>query len=685
MSTLCYGNELIVHYEGNEIRVWNSQESRTFCDRRWICKHQISCVTVQGSEILFGTLTGSLWSLQMIAGSDLKATKIPTPLPEDAITHVRSLNETTILIFKGSRIHRVRWKTKQNPQKAITNRDCFFLDIDNFLKAQQPWVDEQGNSGFVFLDVSFTGYVFLADTKGTTLLGNLMTRVLTPIATNFLSACFLFTSSTKVTYVLSSTTASTYQINTIDVESEKIQYIWGDKELESGCQFEEQQSITAYNGKIARVQGGYLEVQDFNHLRNTDGPLHFDRIIHFAGCSVGNVIHGALLVENRELQKSIYTWTYSNGEIKPYLLQPISHNEKYTRIARNESLIAVCSETQKKKMTSFVDVLIWQKPFKFQRIPVSSEVIDFTKHSADSFCVATQTEIILVDEKNFEIEKYEECAIAVRYNHHTKGWKRLLRTKVTYKDYHENEQVKNYVIDPCGQNWIIITSEGVLTWYREGERKSKRSNVSESLILLGFLKGEKVITYDESNDPTIRCYTLRCEEEEEEEEEEKSEQNDFVEEESDSFSFSSDSFSSDENEFEEESDENESDENLNENESEDESGESESDENKSDENESEEESDENESEDEFGESDENESDESNENESDENERSVNFTLFAEDKDKHDWEIQECLGLSTIHVVDDVIFLVTPEDLSVLENQEVRNLLKTDSREEYEFA
>jgi len=86
------------------------------------------------------------------------------------------------------------------------------------------------------------------------------------------------------------------------------------------------------------------------------------------------------------------------------------------------------------------------------------------------------------------------------------------------------------------------------------------------------------------------------------------------------------------------------------------------------------------------ESDENESeDESDENEFDENERSVNFTLFAEDKDEHDWEIQECLGLSTIHVIGDVIFLVTPEDLSVLENQEVRNLLETDPREKYEFA
>jgi len=644
MSTLCYGKELIVQLQKkNFIQVWNSQKPSPFCETRWTCDHEISCVAVEGSEIIFGTLTGSLWSLQM---RNLKATEILTQT-EAAITQVRSLNETTILIFEGSRIHRVRRKTKQNPQKAIStstpNRDCLFLNIENFLKA---------HSGFVFLDVSFTGYVFLGDTKGTTLLGKLMTTVLTPIATNFLSACFLFTSSTKVTYVLSSTTASTYQINTIDVESEKIQYIWGDKELESGCQFEEQ-SITAYNGKIARVQGGHLEVQDFNHLRNTDGPLHFDKIIHFAGCSVGNVIHGALLVENRELQKSIYIWTYSNGEIKPYLLQPIPHNQKYTRIARNESLLAVCSETQ----NSFVDVLIRRKSFRSQRIPVSSKVIDFTKHSADSFCVATETEIILVDEKNFEIIKYEERAIAVCYNHRTKRWKRLLRTKVTYKDYHGNEQVKNYVIDPYGQNWIIITSEGVLNWYREGERKSKRSNVSESLILLGFFEGGKIITYDGSGDPMIRCYTLReddkneCEEEEEEEEE-KSEQNDFVEEESDSFSFSSDSFSSDSSSDSFSSDENESDE---------------SDENESDE------------------SDENKSDENESDESDENERSVDFTLFAEDKDKHDWEIQECLGFSTIHVIGGVIFLVTPEGLSVLENQEVRNLLKTDPKEEYEFA
>jgi hypothetical protein len=80
-------------------------------------------------------------------------------------------------------------------------------------------------------------------------------------------------------------------------------------------------------------------------------------------------------------------------------------------------------------------------------------------------CFATETEIILVDEKNFEIEKYEE------------------RAKVTYKDYHGNEQVKNYVIDPYGHNWIIITSEGVLNWYREGERKSKRSHVSHLSFL----------------------------------------------------------------------------------------------------------------------------------------------------------------------------------------------------------
>ncbi len=654
MSTLCYGKELIVQLQKkNFIQVWNSQKPSTFCETRWKCDHEISCVAVEGSEIIFGTFTGTLWSLQRRAESDLEATEIPTQT-EGAITQVRSLDETTILIFEGSRIHRVRRKTKQNPQKAITNRDCFFLDIGNFLKAQQPWVEEQGNSGFVFLDISFTGYIFLGDTKGTTLLGNLTTRDLKPIATNFLSACFLFTSSRKVTYVLSSTTASTYQINTIDVKSEKIEYIWGDKELELGCQFEEQ-SITAYNGKIARVQGGHLEVRDFNHLHNTDGPLHFDGIIHFAGCSVGNVIHGALLVENRELQR-IYAWTYRNGEIESYLLQPIPHNQKYTRVARNESLLAVCSETQ----NSFVDVLIWRKSFRSQRIPVSSKVIDFTKHSADSFCVATETEIILVDEKNFEIIKFEERAIAVRYNHQTERWKRLLRAKVTYKDYYGNEQVKDYAIDPYGQNWIIITSEGILDWYREGERKSKRSNVSESLILLGCFEGGKVITYDESGDPMIRCYTLRqddkngCEEEEEEEE-----NSEIVEEEFD----------------ENDSDENESDEN--------ESDENESDENESDENESDEnDSDENENESDENDSDENDSDE---NDSDENERSGNFTLFAEDKDKHDWEIQKSLGRSAIHVIGDVIFLVTPEDLSVLENQEVRNLLKTDSREEYEFA
>jgi len=673
MSTLCYGNEFIVHYEGKEIRVWKVQESGTFredCDRRWTCKHKISCVTVEGSEIILGTLTGSLWSLRMRAGSDIEEKEIPTQLPtEGAITHVRLLNGTTILIFKESCVHKVRRKSDQNPQKEITftpNRDCFFLYIDSLLKDQK--LDEQENLGFVFLDVSFTGrYVFLGDTKGTTLLGNLTTYDLTPIARNFLSACFLFTSSTKVTYVLSSTAASTYQINTVDVKSKKIQHIWGDKELESGCQFEEQ-SITAYNGKIAQVQDGRPKVQDFNHLRNIDGPLHFDRIIHFAAiadCSITNVIHGALLVENRKFQ-SICTWTYSNGKIKPYSLQQISHNKKYTRIARNESLLAVCSETQKKKMTSFVDVLIWRNSSTFQRIPVSSKVIDFTKHFADSFCVATETEIILVNEKNFKIKKYEEGAIAVRYNHQTKRWKRLLRTKVTYKDCNENEQVNNYVIDPYGQNWIIAdTDEGVLNWYREGERKSMRLNVSETLTLLGFFEGEKIITYDESGDPMIRCYTLRvrkddenqCEEEEEEEKEEEEEEEE-----------------SDENELKNESRESESDEN--------ESDESESDESESDENESDEsESDENESD----ESDSNEND-SNENDSDENDSDENDSAENELNEwNHDWEIQQCLGLSTIHVIGDVTFLVTPEDLSVLENQEVRNLLKTDFREESEFA
>jgi hypothetical protein len=323
MSTICYGKELIVQFQKNFIRVWNSQKPSTFCETRWICEQEISCVAVEGYEILIGTLTGNLWSLQMIAGSEPKSKKILAKEDaEAAITQVRSLNETTIVIFKRSGIYSVGRETKQNPQKAITsNRDCFFLDIGKFLNAQEQWVDEQGNSGFVFLDVSFTGYVFLGDTKGTTLLGNLMTGDLQPIAENFLSACFLFTSSTKVIYVLSSTTASTYQIHTFDVESMNKKHIWGEKELESGYQFKGP-SITAYNGKIAQVQDGRLEVQDFNHLRYIDGPWQFDKIIHFAGCSVDNVIHGALLVENRELQH-IYTWTYRNGKFKLYLSQRI--------------------------------------------------------------------------------------------------------------------------------------------------------------------------------------------------------------------------------------------------------------------------------------------------------------------------------------------------------------------------
>jgi hypothetical protein len=260
-------------------------------------------------------------------------------------------------------------------------------------------------------------------------------------------------------------------------------------------------------------------------------------------------------------------------------------------------------------------------------------VIDFTEHSAHSFCVATETEIVLVDGQNIKVKKYRKRAIAVRYNPQTKKWKRLLRTKVTYKDFNGKEQVKNYVIDPYGKNWIIITSDGVLDWFREGERQSKRSNVSESLILRGFFEGGKVITCDESGDPMIRGYTLENDDkneckEVEEKEEEKSEQDDFVEEESD----------------ENESDENESDEN---------------------------------------ESDENESDENDfaEEQSDEND----FTLFDEDAYRHDWEIQECLDPSTIHGVGDKIFLVTPYYLSIIRNQKVRILLEKDAREEFEFA
>lgn len=175
-----------MQFQKNFIRVWNSQKPSKFSDTRWLCEHEISCVAVEGYEILIGTLTGSLWSLQMIAGSNPEPNEILAKKDAGAaITQVRLLNETTIVIFQRSGIHKVRRKTKQNPQKAITPcRDCFYLD---FFNAQKQWL---GISEFVVLDVSFPGYVFLGNTKGTTLLGNLMTRDLQPIAKNFLSACF---------------------------------------------------------------------------------------------------------------------------------------------------------------------------------------------------------------------------------------------------------------------------------------------------------------------------------------------------------------------------------------------------------------------------------------------------------------------------------------------------------------
>ena len=321
----------------------------------------------------------------------------------------------------------------------------------------------------------------------------------------FFEHCFSGRGDISGALAFLSSTSFAYQIHTFNVDSMEKCHIWCGKEV------------------------------GFNILNFQCKPSQFDWIIHFAAWSDDDVIHGALLVERDELQY-VCTWTYDNGDFKLDPLQLIRHNKRYTRIARCQSLLAVCTETQK-KATSFVDVLIWrvgQESFRCQTISVGSKVIDFIGHSAYSFCVATETEIVLVDEENIKIKEYRGRAIAVRYNPHTKKWKRFLRTSFTY-NYNGKEQQKDYVIDPYGENWIIITDEGpkMLDWYREGERQSKRSNVSGGSTLCGFFQGGKVIIHDEHGDPMIRGYTLtddewcdkmECDDDDDDDEEEEEEE-----------------------------------------------------------------------------------------------------------------------------------------------------------------
>ena len=223
--------------------------------------------------------------------------------------------------------------------------------------------------------------------------------------------------------------------------------------------------------------------------------LHTNGIRHFAACSVDkDVIHGALLI-NVGMSQYACIWTYNILEDFHWSPLNLPPGMKFTRIARHQNLIAVCTD---KKEDKFVNILIWgvedRPPDRCQKIRVKTEVIDFVKHLDDSFCVATETEIVSVyqrEEKN-AIQESSDRVKAVRYDPNLKQWHRFVGISLDRS------------IDPHGKDYVYLESSTGLLWCRDRWR-SRYFKIPNTVALLGFFNNGKVIL---RGDDSVQCITI---------------------------------------------------------------------------------------------------------------------------------------------------------------------------------
>lgn len=137
----------------------------------------------------------------------------------------------------------------QNRQNIVASTNYHGID-------KPTWDHEQEGAEYYLLDVSSTGWILVTDLKlRQTLLINIFTNSVCLAQPYFISGCLLSTSSTEVSYVLSSSYPSALEVYSWNIVKHKSKLLqsWGDMELQNDSKNKQCATVAACNGNISVI------------------------------------------------------------------------------------------------------------------------------------------------------------------------------------------------------------------------------------------------------------------------------------------------------------------------------------------------------------------------------------------------------------------------------------------------
>jgi len=431
----------------------------------------------------------------------------------------------------------------EDRQNIVASANCHGVD-------KSTWRHGQKGAEYYLLDVSSTGWILVTDLKlRRTLLINIFTMSVCSTQPYFISGCLLSTSLTEVLYVLFSNYPSALGVYSLNIAKQKSKLLqsWGDMKLQNDSKNKQCATVAACNGNIfiilndktSHCSSVWLVHQSPEDIRShtpfvTSFPKPYEpswlqsstskhnRIIDSTYFPNTHILYGALLVQENECQY-IRPWTYDDKDFRCTSLR-VPDNENYTRIAMNQNITVLCSES----LHNSVAVLFFQQSteltatFTWSTCDVNSHVIKLISLESTKFCLATEKELIVFNEENviYRHKIHQSSIKDLRFNPETRQLRVFTRTYIRTYDINlqavsqKKHSIKfgdgeEWVIDTYGKTWVVIDDNyEELHFFQEG-RSIVLTPYENRLSLLSLSKDGKLVFEDCSDGSEIRCFSLR--------------------------------------------------------------------------------------------------------------------------------------------------------------------------------